>query len=313
MEMMQKMIGIKLPNGIYQYDPDKPLGPRGGFGIVYQGFSESYGNVAIKHIGLKANREIHIATELLSGQFKHIIPMYDAGQDSENGNNYIVMAQAEKSLKDEMIQKKLFSEQEAISILIQILDGILEVPKLSHRDLKPSNILFHDNLWKIADFGIAKFIEDTTSLETLNECLTPQYAAPEQWEYKHATNALDIYALGCISYSLLTGKPPFQGSREELRHQHLFTEPPRINGIDDRLSTIIYMMLRKSPEPRPSAARILLVLDQFTQQKQSYSTLNLSSLSQAAATVSEQNAKEEVKKLLAQDEKERRKKLLLML
>lgn len=305
------MIAIKLPHGIYQYDPEKPLGPRGGFGVVYKGFSEKYGDVAVKHIGFQANREITIASELLSGQFKHVIPMYDAGQDAESGNNYVVMAKAEKSLNDELIQKESFSENEVVSILTQIIEGLLEVPLLSHRDLKPGNILFHDNLWKIADFGIAKFIEDTTSIQTVNDCLTPQYAAPEQWEYKHATNALDIYSLGCVCYSLLTGDPPFQGTKEELRHQHLFYEPPRINGIDGRLTTIIYMMLRKSPETRPSATRILSVLNQISQQRQSTPTINLSSLSQAAATVSEQNAKEEAKKLLEQNEKERREKIAI--
>jgi len=44
---------------------------------------------------------------------------------------------------------------------------------LVHRDLKPSNILYHEGVWKLADFGIARFVEESTSANTLKKCLTP--------------------------------------------------------------------------------------------------------------------------------------------
>ncbi|MDM3788590.1 protein kinase, partial [Proteus mirabilis] len=78
-----------------------------------------------------------------------------------------------------------------------------EVGDIVHRDLKPGNILRHEERWKIADFGIAKFVEDSTSLETLREALTPSYAAPEQWLGQRPTSATDIYALGCIIHALV--------------------------------------------------------------------------------------------------------------
>jgi len=49
--------------------------------------------------------------------------------------------------------------------MLQILSGLLEVPELIHRDLKPANVLFHENKWKVADFGIAKFVEESIRLE----------------------------------------------------------------------------------------------------------------------------------------------------
>jgi len=74
-------------------------------------------------------------------------------------------------------------------------------------DLKPDNILYHDGKWKIADFGIARFVEEATASNTLKEFLSPWYAAPEQWRLERATHGTDVYALGCIAFCLLTGKP----------------------------------------------------------------------------------------------------------
>jgi len=56
----------------------------------------------------------------------------------------------------------------------------------------------HESVWKIADFGIAKFVEDSTSLETLRNSLTPAYAAPEQWQLQRPTSATDIYSVGVL-------------------------------------------------------------------------------------------------------------------
>jgi serine/threonine-protein kinase len=54
-------------------------------------------------------------------------------------------------------------------VLLQIASGLSEVEDIVHRDLKPANILRHEGVWKIADFGIAKFVEETTSVETLKK------------------------------------------------------------------------------------------------------------------------------------------------
>src|SRR5512145_1867623 len=102
--------------------------------------------------------------------------------------------------------------------MLQIIRGLQEVQDLVHRDLKPDNILFHQGKWKIADFGIAKFVADATSDKTLKGWMSVHYAAPEQWRSERATNATDIYALGCIGYCLICGTPPFT-SDPESEHQ----------------------------------------------------------------------------------------------
>ena len=298
---------IYLPNGVWQYAPTQMLGPRGGFGAVFAGYSEKIGEVAVKEITQEAHREIHIADELLNKQYHHVIPIYDAGQDTKTGKNFLVMAKAQKSLQDAIRTTQKIDEYEAISILLQIVTGLLEVPNLVHRDLKPGNILFHSGVWKIADFGIAKFIEESTSLQTLRECLTPAYAAPEQWNIEHPTNAVDVYALGCIAFAVFTGSPPFSGLPEDLKEQHLHHQPPISKITNPRLQTLVGMMLRKNPVTRPSLGRIKNQLEQLINSGDRNSTGGLQALSIAAAKIAENSSKEEARELSAKSLEERRK------
>ncbi len=134
--------------------------------------------------------------------------------------------------------------------------------RISHtRDLKPANILCHQGVWKIADFGIARFVEESTSIATLKECLSPQYAAPEQRQLEHATPATDIYAVGCIGYALLMGRPPFPGpSMADYKQQHLHSAPPTLVQALPPLRSLLSSMIRKVPETRPSPSRIRTIL-----------------------------------------------------
>jgi eukaryotic-like serine/threonine-protein kinase len=184
---------IKLPKGEWEYDLQAPLGKPGGFGQVFVGRGNGYDRVAVKRLHLKANdaahRELEIANELAQFTLEHVIPVLDAGQDALSDYYFVVMPCAEKSLQDEFKAVGKFNEADAVRILQDIAAGLVEARKFVHRDLKPLNILFHDGRWKIADFGIARFVEESTSLQTLKECLSPPYAAPEQFKLEHATSA----------------------------------------------------------------------------------------------------------------------------
>jgi serine/threonine-protein kinase len=160
---------IQLPKGVFELDPDKPLGKRGGFGQVFCGQSPTNGNLAIKRLYVSAvdaaHRELRIAEELSGRSFQNVIPFIDSGEDPDSGSYFIVMPRAEKSLQDLIDSEPPRSPAEAAVIMLQILSGLLEVPELIHRDLKPANVLFHENKWKVADFGIAKFVEESIRLE----------------------------------------------------------------------------------------------------------------------------------------------------
>ena len=260
------MIQIRLPRERWEYDPHSLLGTPGGFGTVFAGRGERHGPVAVKRlhldVGDAAHRELQIADELIGRSLEHVLPVLDAGQDADSGFYFVVMPRAEKSLQQENDLVAKFADQEAVRILRNIAAGLAEVGGIIvHRDLKPANVLYHEGRWKVADFGIARFVEKSTSLRTLRECLSPPYAAPEQWRLERATPATDVYALGCIAYTLLAGRPPFNGPRiEDYRNQHLHANPPPLDGRPPRLRTLVAMMLRKAPQARPGIDQVITVL-----------------------------------------------------
>ncbi len=290
---------IRLPGGQWQYDPDKLLGPPGGFGAVYAGSSAEHGSVAVKKLKLEvrdaAHREMRITQELANRKLAHVMPILDAGKDAETDLYFVVMPQAERSLQEELGDAGTRADPDAADVMLQVAQGLSEVPDITHRDLKPPNILFHAGKWKVADFGIARFVEESTSLQTLKKYRTPDYAAPEQWRLERSTGATDIYALGCIGYALLTGRGPFPGpSIEDFQSQHLHTPPPSLPGHDPRLCSLLTIMLRKVPGTRPSLDRVEYLLRRIAERVEArFTSEGLQALAQAGAAVARQEAAKE--------------------
>lgn len=283
------MLTIKLQTGVFEYDPAKPLGKPGGFGQVFAGKTASGQDVAIKKLHVSAadaaHRELRIADELRGNSYEHVIPFIDAGEDADTGNYFVVMPMAEGSLQDSLDKGGPLNAAEAASVLLQIVKGLLEVGELIHRDLKPDNVLFHEGKWKVADFGIARFVEEATASNTLKDCLSAYYAAPEQWRFERATHATDIYALGCIALFLLTGKPPFISNPSE---EHQKAAVPSFLCVDSQLVTLTHMMLRKIPSTRPALTRIHDLLNEIAAKPQHVShTDPLAALAQSAAKIAD--------------------------
>lgn len=282
------LIQVRLPGGLWSYDPKKPLGAPGGFGAVFAGKGAANEPIAVKRLHIDAaqaaHRELKVAAELAGREFKHVMPVFDAGQDSESDGYFVIMPVAEQSLQDQLDAKGPMAEADAAAVLRQVAAGLTELPQIVHRDLKPANVLLLGGSWRIADFGIARFVEDSTSARTLKDCLSPLYAAPEQWKFERATPATDVYALGCIAYALLAGAPPFDGSPSQLQDKHLHATPPELGKCSPQMRTLLAMMLRKEPEARPSLARVLSILDQQQQGAQPATDRALDSLALAAAT-----------------------------
>jgi len=302
---------IKLPSGAFLYDPTKPLGKPGGFGQVFAGKTSNGEDVAIKKLHISsadaAHRELGIADELKGRSLEFVVPFIDFGEDADSGDYFVVMAKAEQSLQNFIEKKGIVSAEEAASILFQIVKGLNEVEDLVHRDLKPDNVLFHDGKWKIADFGIARFIQAVTSSNTLKEWLSPEYAAPEQWRSERATHATDIYALGCIAFCLLAGNPPFRTNYSE---EHQKAPVPQFTCSDSRLRSLISFMLRKMPESRPPLSRVHELLNGIVEKPQIRSQSDsFSALAAAGAKVAEREQQREAEELAALEEQNRRNRL----
>jgi len=280
---------IKLPTGVFEYDPMQPLGKPGGFGQVFAGKTANGQDVAIKKLYLSsadtAHRELKIAEELKNRIFENVIAFIDAGEDADTGDYFVVMPKAEGSLEMAINENGILNGEATSAVMLQIVMGLLEVGELVHRDLKPDNVLFHGDKWKVADFGIARFIEDATASRTLKDFLSPFYAAPEQWRFERATHATDVYALGCIGFFLLTGKPPFEANPAK---EHQESPAPKFVCPDSRLATLINMCLRKLPATRPTLSRVKDLLKKIVECPQTAEIDSpLSTLANAAAHVAE--------------------------
>ncbi|WP_313737375.1 serine/threonine-protein kinase [Sphingobium yanoikuyae] len=255
---------IRLEKGQWTFSETDQLGPPGGFGEVFRGEGDGR-PVAVKRLkisaGAASHREMAIGSVLAERDHAHVVPIFDYGRDAESDRYFLVMPVCDHSVQDFLNTTGPLSYDAAKSAALSVVKGLLEVKDIVHRDLKPGNVLWHEDRWKIADFGIAKFVEDATSLESLRSSLTPAYAAPEQWRGERPTNATDVYALGCMYYAMLGGQAPFVGDLDTVRESHLHQPAPALSGVDPRLAGLIATMLRKSPAARPSLERCKTVIE----------------------------------------------------
>ena len=132
-----------------------------------------------------------------------------------------------------------------------------------HRDIKPSNILVTaGGTVKVADFGIARIVEEEAEGERSEIVGSARYMSPEQLMGKEATPRSDIYSVGVLLYHCLTGKPPFSGGVKSLAGQHVHespTPPRKLNAkISPHMEAVILKALAKNPDYRyPSATSML--------------------------------------------------------
>jgi serine/threonine protein kinase len=134
-----------------------------------------------------------------------------------------------------------------------------------HRDVKPSNMLVNSSDPRhvlLTDFGIAKLqgmLGLTKSGTTIG---TPEYMSPEQAEGKDIDQRTDVYALGCVLFELLTGRPPFVGSTAvSVLYQQVHLRPPHLRAFNSEvpreLGRIVEQALSKHPEERFGTAELL--------------------------------------------------------
>merc|ERR1719481_156701 len=174
---------------------------------------------------------------------------------------YIVLELCRKrSLMELHKRRKAITEPESRYFMHQILLGVLYLHdnKIIHRDLKLGNVFLNDNMEvKIGDFGLATKVDyDGERKRTL--CGTPNYIAPEVLGKKGHSYEVDVWSLGCILYTLLVGKPPFETqtlkdtySRIKRNEYHI---PSRVGPLAKNL---IQKLLQHDPDKRPSVAEIL--------------------------------------------------------
>jgi serine/threonine protein kinase len=150
----------------------------------------------------------------------------------------------------------------------QILDAIefLHAHGIIHRDLKPSNVMVnHAGQVKVLDFGLASREDRSVAISRTGAVVgTVAYMAPEQFTDDPVTTAADLYALGCIMFQILTGRPPLTGAPAKVMYERLHQPPPRlarhIRNIPPALDALCARMMSREANARPTIQEIRAVL-----------------------------------------------------
>lgn len=287
------MIEITLPIGVYSYDEAKPIGDRGGFGQVFEGKHSDGRQLAVKRLNDSSvdaiHREKRIVERLQGKSFEYVIPFIDSGFDEQEASFFLVMELAETSLQNHIVKGGHLQAKEVAGVMLEIAKGLVEVGELVHRDLKPQNVLLHEGKWKIADFGISKFIDEATSNRTFKGQGSERYTAPEQWRFETATHRTDVYALGHMGFFMLTGDTAFTS---DFSNAHQTRETPDFECGDPGLASLIRTMTKKPPDARPSTLRVVQRLESILAGKaQNHSVNSLHLLASASNRVSQEEAK----------------------
>ncbi|MCP4976354.1 MAG: serine/threonine protein kinase [Maribacter sp.] len=184
----------------------------------------------------------------------NVVRVYNT--DESSGRPYIAMELIDgESFAEKLRKKGKLSLDEVIEYSIQICRGLrcAHVNNVVHRDLKPSNLMLaKDNIVKITDLGISRFITDGY-LESQSNCTgTLTYMSPQQLLNQEVDARCDIYSFGIILYEFLTGRPPFHSG--DIIHQHLNIVPKPLSQfvkeIPKEIENIVMKCLQKNPDDR---------------------------------------------------------------
>ena len=202
-------------------------------------------------------REIRTSAGL---QHPHILGLIDSGE--ANGTAYYVMPLVDgESLRDRLRREKQLSIADAVRIACEVASALDYAHRrgIIHRDIKPENILLQDGQALVADFGIAlggSSSGETRMTEAGVSLGTPQYMSPEQaMGERELTAHSDVYALGCVTYEMLLGEPPFTGPTTQAIVARVLTEQPgpvvaRRNTVPLAVEKAIHTALQKLPADR---------------------------------------------------------------
>ncbi|CAH1175976.1 unnamed protein product [Phaedon cochleariae] len=240
---------------------------KGGFAKCYEitnvANNQSYaGKIVSKKLMAKQNQREKMTQEIQIHQSlrnKNVVGFYNFFEDQYN--IYIVLELCRKrSMMELHKRRKALTEPETRFYMKQILSGVhyLHHNRIIHRDLKLGNLFLNDDLIvKIGDFGLAAKIEyEGERKKTL--CGTPNYIAPEILSKKGHSFEVDIWSIGCIMYTLLIGKPPFETATLKETYARIKKCEYKITAnISGYAQHMIMLMLQSEPKSRPKVEMLI--------------------------------------------------------
>jgi serine/threonine protein kinase len=249
------------------------IGPqlgRGGMGVVYKAHHIRLDRAAALKVltpALARNdefRERFMRESQMAATLQHpnVVTVYDAGE--AEGLLYLAM----QFIAGTDLRRLLELEQQldpapTLSILAQVASALDAAHSrgLVHRDVKPANILVDTDRAYLGDFGLTKRFDATGGLTGVGQIVgTVEYLAPEQIEGERVDGRADLYALGCVAYQCLTGRPPHaKNSDIAILFAHVKEEPVPLSSLRDdvpeAVDEVMARALAKDPAERHASCR----------------------------------------------------------
>jgi serine/threonine protein kinase len=252
------------------------LQAHGGMALVYRAYDPVLRrSVAVKVLRPALARHDAIvagfaAERDVASRLRHpgIVAVHDSG--AVHGVPYLVMDWCDGRTLGAVLDDGVLSVARAAAIGVQLASALAaaHAAGVVHCDVKPGNVMIGAGTVRLIDFGVARQIGSAAAAAELVTG-TPMYMAPEQWR-GNALPASDVYALGCVLFEMVTGRPPFSGAFGGVMAAHMDEVPPRLRSLapsaPPALDGLIAAMLDKDPAARPARAavtqtRATLVLD----------------------------------------------------
>ncbi|MFL5340496.1 MAG: protein kinase domain-containing protein, partial [Gemmataceae bacterium] len=252
---------------------------RGGMGVVLKAFDPKLQRlVAVKVLapqlaasGPARQRFLREARAAAAVVHEHVVTIHAV--EETGGTPYLVMQfVGGRSLQDRLDKSGPLEVKEILRIGMQAASGLAAAHKqgMVHRDVKPANILLENGVErvKLADFGLARTMDDASLTHSGVVTGSPLFMSPEQARGEVVDARADLFGLGCVLYAMAAGHPPFRAPTALAVLKRVCDDDPRplteINPeIPDWLEAIIFKLLEKHPADRfQSAAEVADLLGQ---------------------------------------------------
>ncbi len=262
----------ELIGSINRYELEQLVG-RGGMGLVFRAYdTELNRTVAVKilalhliAIGSARERFIREARAVASLSHPHIVPIYDVVTDGAVPA-LVMQFIAGETLQQRISRRGPMQVDDVLQIGIQLADALAMAHGrgLVHRDIKPGNVLLEADGSRalLSDFGLVRALDDATLTHSGLLAGTPDFMSPEQANGHSVDARSDLFSLGSVLYTMLTGHPPFRAPEPMAVLNRICHQPHRAASVADpriplEVSQLVDRLLTKDPNRRIASAEVV--------------------------------------------------------